>query len=84
MTGHDPEIDELRDKVHCAVALERTPPPALEARPEGEHKAQPEVPARQRRNPDRQSRRARLVGSGERRQRRRLWRGTERVSSARH
>src|SRR5271168_3583932 len=27
MTGHDPEIDELRDKVHCAVVLERTPPP---------------------------------------------------------
>ena len=23
----DPEIDELRDKVHCAVVLERTPPP---------------------------------------------------------
>src|SRR5271163_3336585 len=27
MTGHDPEIDELRHKVHCAVVLERTPPP---------------------------------------------------------
>jgi hypothetical protein len=27
MTGHDPEVDELRDKVHCAVVLERTPPP---------------------------------------------------------
>jgi hypothetical protein len=27
MTGHDPEIDELRAKVHCAVVLERTPPP---------------------------------------------------------
>ena len=27
MTGHDPEIEELRDKVHCAVVLERTPPP---------------------------------------------------------
>jgi hypothetical protein len=27
MTGHDPEIAELRDKVHCAVVLERTPPP---------------------------------------------------------
>ena len=25
MTGHDPEIEELRDKVHCAVVLERTP-----------------------------------------------------------
>ena len=23
----DPEIEELRDKVHCAVVLERTPPP---------------------------------------------------------
>ena len=27
MTGHDPEIDELRHKVHCAVVLERTHPP---------------------------------------------------------
>ncbi len=27
MTGHDAEIEELRDKVHCAVVLERTPPP---------------------------------------------------------
>ena len=27
MTGHDPEIEELRDKAHCAVVLERTPPP---------------------------------------------------------
>ena len=27
MTRHDPEIEELRDKVHCAVVLERTPPP---------------------------------------------------------
>jgi hypothetical protein len=27
MRGHDPEIEELRDKVHCAVVLERTPPP---------------------------------------------------------
>ena len=27
MTGQDPEIEELRDKVHCAVVLERTPPP---------------------------------------------------------
>jgi hypothetical protein len=27
MTGHDPEIEELRHKVHCAVVLERTPPP---------------------------------------------------------
>src|SRR5208337_5333404 len=27
MTGHDHEIEELRDKVHCAVVLERTPPP---------------------------------------------------------
>ena len=27
MTGHDPEIEELRDRVHCAVVLERTPPP---------------------------------------------------------
>jgi hypothetical protein len=26
MTGPDPEIKELRDKVHCAVVLERTPP----------------------------------------------------------
>src|SRR5271169_2087551 len=26
MTGHDPEIEELRHKVHCAVVLERTPP----------------------------------------------------------
>lgn len=27
MTGHDPEINELRNKVHCGVVLERTPPP---------------------------------------------------------
>ena len=27
MTGYDPEIETLRDKVHCAVVLERTPPP---------------------------------------------------------
>jgi len=26
MTGDDPEIEDLRDKVHCAVVLERTPP----------------------------------------------------------
>ena len=25
MTRHDPEIEELRDKVHCAVVLEQTP-----------------------------------------------------------
>ena len=23
MTGHDPEIDELRNKVHCGVVLEK-------------------------------------------------------------
>jgi hypothetical protein len=27
MTGHDPEIEELRARVHCAEVLERTPPP---------------------------------------------------------
>ena len=27
ITGHDAEIEELRNKVHCAVVLERTPPP---------------------------------------------------------
>ena len=27
MTTHDPEIEDLRDRVHCAVVLERTPPP---------------------------------------------------------
>ena len=27
MTGHDPEIEELRARVHCAVVLERTPSP---------------------------------------------------------
>ena len=26
MTRHDPEIEELREKVHCAGVLERTPP----------------------------------------------------------
>ncbi|HKN30224.1 MAG TPA: DUF3991 domain-containing protein [Roseiarcus sp.] len=26
MREHDPEIEELRAKVHCAVVLERTPP----------------------------------------------------------
>ena len=27
MIGYDPEINELRDKVHCGVVLERTLPP---------------------------------------------------------
>ena len=27
MSRHDPEIEELREKVHCAVVLERAPPP---------------------------------------------------------
>ena len=26
MTRHDHEIEELREKVHCAVVLEQTPP----------------------------------------------------------
>jgi Protein of unknown function (DUF3991) len=26
MTRHDPEVEELREKVHCAVVLEQTPP----------------------------------------------------------
>jgi hypothetical protein len=26
MIRHDPEIEELREKVHCAVVLEQTPP----------------------------------------------------------
>jgi hypothetical protein len=26
MTRHDPEIEELREKVHCAVVLEQAPP----------------------------------------------------------
>jgi Protein of unknown function (DUF3991)/Toprim-like len=26
MTRHDPELEELREKVHCAVVLEQTPP----------------------------------------------------------
>ena len=26
MTRQDPEIEELREKVHCAVVLEQTPP----------------------------------------------------------
>jgi hypothetical protein len=26
MIGHDPEIEELREKVHCALVLEQTPP----------------------------------------------------------
>ena len=26
MTRHDPEIEELREKVHCAVVLEQTSP----------------------------------------------------------
>ena len=26
MTRHDPEIEELRDRVHCGVVLEQTPP----------------------------------------------------------
>ena len=26
MIRHDPEFEELREKVHCAVVLERTPP----------------------------------------------------------
>ena len=65
MTRHDPEIEELREKVHCAVVLEQTPP-MLEARPEGKHEAQPQVPTRQGRDPDRQPCWARLVGSNER------------------
>ncbi len=27
MIRHDPEIEDLRARVHCAVVLERTPPP---------------------------------------------------------
>ena len=34
MTGYDPEINELRDKVHCGVVLERTPPPWKQDRKE--------------------------------------------------
>jgi hypothetical protein len=34
MSEHDPEIEELRAKVHCAVDVE--------ARPKGEHEAQPQ------------------------------------------
>ena len=49
----------------------------METRSEGEHETQPEVPARQRRNPDRQPRRTRVVGSDQRRQRRRLRTGAE-------
>jgi hypothetical protein len=59
MTRHDPEIEELRDKVHCAVVLERTPA-VLEGRPEGKHKAQPKVPTGQGRDPHRQPCWARL------------------------
>ncbi len=51
MTRHDPEINELRDKVHCGVVLERAA--TLETGSEGEHKAQPEVPTRERRDLDR-------------------------------
>ena len=81
MTGHDPEIEDLRHRVHCAVVLERTRA-AVETGSEGEHETQPEVPARQRRNPDRQPCRTRMVGSDQRRQRRRLRAGAE--ARARH
>ena len=48
MTGHDPEIEELQDKVHFrAVVLERTPPPWKLDRKESTE-TQPEVPPRQR------------------------------------
>ena len=43
-TMSDPEIEELRDRVHCAVVSSE--PAAMEARPEGEHQAQPEVSPR--------------------------------------
>ena len=57
-------------------------PAAVETGSEGEHETQPEVPARQRRNPNRQPCRTRVVGSDQRRQRRRLWTGAE--ARARH
>jgi hypothetical protein len=46
MTRHDPEIEELREKVHCAVVLEQTPPCWKLDRKESE--AQPKVSTRQR------------------------------------
>ena len=63
----DPEIEELRDKVQLRRRA-RANAAALDARPEGEHQAQPQIPAWQGRDPDRQPRRQRLVGSDQRRQ----------------
>ena len=63
----DPEIGELRDRVHCAVVLERTPPPWTLDRKEST-KLSLQIPAGQGRDPDRQPRRTRLVGSDQRRQ----------------
>ena len=62
MTGHDPEIEELRHKVHCGARRAPANPAALETGSEGEHETQPKVPARQRRNPDREPCRTRGGG----------------------
>ena len=51
-TRHDPEIEELRDKVHCAVVLEQTPP-CWKIDRKGKHQTQPQVPTRQGRDPHR-------------------------------
>jgi hypothetical protein len=65
-TMSDPEIEEparqgaLRRRAGAHA-------PAMDARPEGEHQAQPEVSSRKGRDPDRQPWRQRLVGSDQRR-----------------
>ena len=64
MTRHDPEIEELREKVHCAVVLERTPPCWKLDRKESTKLS---LPTGQGRDPHRQPCWARLVGSNERR-----------------
>jgi hypothetical protein len=62
MTRHDPEIEELRDKVHCAVVLEQTPPCWKLDRKEST-KLSLKIATRQGRDPHRQPCWARLVGS---------------------
>ena len=69
MSRHDPEIEELREKVHCAVVLERTPPCWKLDRKEST-KLSPKIPTGQGRDPHRQPCWAR--GSNERRYGRRF------------
>ena len=66
MTRHDPEIEELREKVHCAVVLEQTSPCWKLDRKQST-KLSLKIPTGQRRDPHRQPCRPWLVGSNQRR-----------------